>query len=340
MKICVIAATFSLSGVPLAQFKLAKALSKMGHTVELVYGDISGKNKLPKFPGIKVKCLFKKKVSHMLFDLNKIIKDNKYEIIFSAGDHLNIFVLISAIILNSNVKISCSSRVTPYDVYSDFPFTKGWIIKIFMKLLIKRADVLSCVSRDMVKQYRKVLNIKKHVCIYNIVKDDESTALMSEKVSDKWLIEKKDPIIIAAGALEKWKGFEDLILAFNLLLKKKKAKLIILGNGSLYDKLNNLVNELKISDHVLFKGYVLNPLKYFSKSNIFALSSHVEGMPNVLIEAMMAGCTPVATDCETGPREILKNETYGYLVKVKNPYSIYQGLMKAIYRPISKKKTL
>lgn len=200
---------------------------------------------------------------------------------------------------------------------------------------MNRANVLSCVSKDMVNQYREVLGSTKHVCIYNIVRDSESFLLMKENVEDEWLTKKKDPIIIAAGTLEKWKGFDDLIRGFSLLLNHKKAKLIILGEGTLYFKLKSLVSELKIEDHVLFKGNVKNPLKYFSKADIFALSSHVEGMPNVLVEAMMAGCTPVATDCDTGPREILKNGKYGYLVKVKDPISISQGLYEALNKPIS-----
>ena len=78
----------------------------------------------------------------------------------------------------------------------------------------------------------------------------------------------------------------------------------------MYNHLNTLINRLNIEEHVLLKGNVNNPLKYFNKADVFALSSHVEGMPNVLIEAMMAGCTPVATDCKTGPREILKDSSF------------------------------
>ena len=48
---------------------------------------------------------------------------------------------------------------------------------------------------------------------------------------------------------------------------------------------------------------VINVLKYFKNSDIFVLSSRVEGMPNVMIEAMMCGCTIVATNCKTGPRK-------------------------------------
>ena len=84
---------------------------------------------------------------------------------------------------------------------------------------------------------------------------------------------------------------------------------------------------------------VMNTLKYFYNSNIFVLSSRLEGMPNVMIEAMMCGCTIVATDCPTGPREILGKNEYGYLAKVNNPNDLSTNIMKAIKKKISTKKT-
>jgi glycosyltransferase involved in cell wall biosynthesis len=59
-------------------------------------------------------------------------------------------------------------------------------------------------------------------------------------------------------------------------------------------------------------------------------------MPNALVEAMMCSCTPVATDCPTGPRELLQDGKYGYLVAVGDPVAIAAGIEKALDRPIPK----
>ena len=64
------------------------------------------------------------------------------------------------------------------------------------------------------------------------------------------------------------------------------------------------------------------------------MSSYVEGLPNVLVEAMMCGCTPVSTDCPTGPREVLQNEKYGYLVPMHDPKAMAEGIKKALENPI------
>ena len=141
--------------------------------------------------------------------------------------------------------------------------------------------------------------------------------------------------LIAAGKLAKWKGFDYLLRACKELKNKKiNFKLIILGDGPEKKNLNELSKELKIDNNVNFLGYVKNPLKYFKKSDIFILSSLVEGMPNVLIEAMMCDCTIVSTDCETGPKEILHSGKYGYLVPTKNEKELANGIIQAILKPI------
>lgn len=337
MKICVIAARFGLSGVPLAQFKLARALSRAGHEVELIYGFINPGNKIPNSDSFKISILNKKRVLMMILDLITIVKKKNFNVIFSAGDHLNVMVLLSAIITKSKIKISCSSRVTPFDVYSNFLFSKKWIFKQIMKIVMFRANVLSCVSKDMVNQYKQVFKFSKHICIYNIVKDKYSITKIYEDIDEEWLLNKVDPVIVSAGMLEPWKGNDVLIIAFKKLLIFKKAKLIILGDGSMRKNLEKLITKLELNNYVKLKGNVENPLKYFSRSDVFVLSSHVEGMPNALIEAMMSGCTPVSTNCDTGPREVLVNEKYGYLVPVKDPDALCEGLLKGLNNPINKK---
>jgi len=111
--------------------------------------------------------------------------------------------------------------------------------------------------------------------------------------------------------------------------------LTILGGGPLKQELNELIKELSLEDVVKLQGYVTNPLKYFSNSNIFVLSSYVEGLPNVLVEAMMCGCTPVSTDCPTGPSEVLKGGLYGYLTPVGDIDSMASSIINALQKPIS-----
>lgn len=334
MKISVIAARYAISGVPLAQLRFARALAASGHNVDFIIGFVNPGYSLPEVDGINVCVLNKQRVMGMLMPLIRYFKEQNPDVVFSAGDHLNVVVLLAALISGSKAKISCSSRVTPFDTYSNVLFTKRWVLKIFMRAVMPRANALTCVSKDMVDQYRLVFKSPPHVCIYNIIGDNHSQKKLNEAVDEEWFTEKSEPILVAAGSLVPWKGFSDLIRAMRALLNTRRAKLIILGDGPLRAELQALIKELDLGHAVKLLGYVDNPLKYFSRADIFVLSSHVEGMPNVLVEAMMCGCTPVSTNCPTGPRELLLDGKYGYLVPVSDPIAMAAGIEKAIDHPI------
>lgn len=336
LKICIVTPLFAISGVPLAQIRFARAFADKGCDVDLIVGYIAPKYNFPDISNVRLFHLNKKQVRGILLPLINYLKQNKPDIIFSAEDHLNVITLLAVIFSGSQTKVSCSSRVTPFDTYSNIPFSKGWILKQLMRMVMPRANVLTCVSKDMVEQYKTVFKSAPHVCVYNIVNNQQAQQRLHEPVEDEWFLTKNEPLLIAAGTLAPWKGFSDLIRAMKELIKSQKAKLVILGDGPMRVELQTLIDELELNSVIKLFGYVENPLKYFSHADIFVLSSHVEGLPNVLVEAMMCGCTPVSTDCPTGPREVLQDGKYGYLVPAKNPSAMVEGIKKAIASPIPK----
>ncbi len=334
MKIAVVTPRFALSGVPLAQVRFARALARRGHSVKLIVGFVDPDYELPRTTDIEIEVWGLPKVRSMLIPLIGYMRDEHPDIIFSAEDHLNTVVLIAALFTRTRAKISGSSRVTPFDTYSKTPFTKRWFLKHLNQLVLLRADVLTCVSKDMVSQYKSIFRNPPHVCVYNIVDDSNSRARMHETVEHPWLTEKSYPVLIAAGRLAPWKGFGDLIQAMSLLVRKRSVRLLILGDGPQRAELQLRIDAEGIRDNVELVGYVENPLKYFSRADVFVLSSLVEGLPNVLVEAMMCGCTPVATDCPTGPREVLQGGLYGYLVPVGDPDAMAAAIESALDNPI------
>ena len=336
MKITVVSPLFAIAGVPLAQLRFARTLASRGHEVKLVFGHIDSTFSLPEVAGFSIVNLKCRNVRSMLLPLMRFLKTEQPEIIFSAEDHLNAIVIMAVIVSGSKVRISGSSRVTPFDTYSTQPFTKGWILKQVMRALMWRADVLTCVSRDMVTQYRQVFRYSKHICVYNIIADPEFKERAAEPVIHPWFDNSNpySPTLIAAGRLAPWKGFGDLIDAIALVRNHCSVRLLILGDGPLRGELQEKIDSRGLTECIQLVGYVENPLKYFSRADIFVLSSHVEGLPNVLVEAMLCGCTPVATDCPTGPREVLDDGKFGYLVRPHDPGSIAEGILKALDAPI------
>ena len=333
-----------INGPSLAQLRLSKAFAQRGYHVDILFLKRYYKYSLNRY---KIKNLrfinFNKNRSlELILPLAWYLFKKKPNIVFSAGDHLNLVSIISCLISFSKCKLSLSSRVSPYDTYKNKSksvfnsFFKSRLLYFLFKYLNWRADLLSCVSKDMVKQYKKIFKIHKHICIYNIISNSRISRSVSRNNERSDTYGKKKISIIAAGKLAPWKGFHDLICSFALVKKKYSVNLTILGDGEEKTNLKNLVNKLGLNTCVRMPGYVENPLEYFARSNIFVLSSYIEGMPNVLIEAISCGCTPVASRCKTGPEEIIKNGVNGYLYPVGNIKKLSNQIVAAINKPIKK----
>ena len=337
MKIALITPIYAIAGVPLAQIRTAKALAARGHDVDLILGRVPDHLTLPEVKGVNVIVMDCPNVRRMAIPLWKYFRNVRPDIVFSAEDHLTAIVLLAALTARSKAKITGSSRVIPSDrqAYSTGVFSKGWLLKMTMKVVMHRADALTCVSKDMVEHYQQIFPNAPHVAVYNIIVDSATTARMLEPVDHEWLLDKKSPVIVSAGTFTERKGFTDLIEALSLS-RSKDAKLILLGEGPLRGDLEQQARDLGIAERVSLPGNVDNPLKYFYRADVFVLSSYAEGLPNVLIEAMACGCTPVATDCPTGPREVLMNDKYGYLVPMRDPRSMAEGIDSALAKPIDK----
>lgn len=342
MKICVAASVFSRTGVPLAQLRFARALAEKGHTVDFIVGGIDVRYPDTEYPvvsGVNVIALDQTKVRNMLAPICSYLRKAKPDVIFSAEDHFNGVFLVAAIITGSKAKISGSSRVPPSDSYSNIIFSKRWFNKLFTRAVMWRANALTCVSDDMVDDYRHFFGMSTlHVGVHNIIVDKQSKSRMLEPVEHEWMIGRDFPLLVAAGTLTTRKGFADLINAMSHVSRQKRARLLILGEGPLRKELQDQINSLGLSDIVRLHGLVDNPLKYFARSDIFVLSSYAEGLPNVLVEAMMCGCTPVATDCRTGPREVIDNDKYGYLVPVGDHLAMARAIESAIDKPVPKER--
>lgn len=129
----------------------------------------------------------------------------------------------------------------------------------------------------------------------------------------------KKNLILAAGRLEKEKGFDLLISCIPEVLKHIDCYLKIYGSGSMRDKLNEIIKENNLNQYVELSGEDNSLFENNSDAALFVLSSYTEGMPNVLIEAMMCGIPCIATDCTSGgPHFLLGDGRAGYLIDVGN----------------------
>jgi len=105
---------------------------------------------------------------------------------------------------------------------------------------------------------------------------------------------------------------------------------MILGEGAERAALEALVARHGLGSHVTLPGWVVNPYPLLMRSQLFVLSSRWEGLPTVLIEALFCGLPVVATDCPSGPDEILEGGRYGALVPVGNVDALAAAILRAL----------
>ena len=110
---------------------------------------------------------------------------------------------------------------------------------------------------------------------------------------------------------------------------------LIAGDGPEKDNLKSLIQEYHLQDNVILLGEVQNTESLYRNTDLFVLSSDYEGFGMVLVEALGYGKTIVATDCESGPREILGHSEYGYLSPTDNPERLAESIYKAYLNQLS-----
>ena len=105
-------------------------------------------------------------------------------------------------------------------------------------------------------------------------------------------------------------------------LKKIKNKIafhaVIIGEGPLRKKLENYVYENNLKKHVTFENFKSNLYPFIKQSELFILSSKYEGLPNVILEAIVLKKFVISSECPTGPKEILLNGKGGFLFRVED----------------------
>lgn len=211
------------------------------------------------------------------------------------------------------------------------------LVPYFMRLLYPRADLVAGVSAGVAEDLQHQLKLKKTVeVLHNPVVNEDLIARSQANLDHPWFADNTPPVFLAVGRLNPQKDFSNLLNAFAKVRKQKQARLVILGEGEERQKLTKLVEDLGISEDVLMPGFVENPYAFMTKANCFVLSSRNEGLPTVLIEAMACGCPVVATDCPSGPDEILDRGKYGSLVSVKNSEALSRAMLETLANPLSK----
>ena len=209
-----------------------------------------------------------------------------------------------------------------------------WILRLSTMISYRLADHRVGVSQGVIEDMASVSLMPKNafVKIYNPMRSFPKLVDEDCKVANSVWNANSGARLLSVGSFKSVKNHQLLIRAFSKM-EDQRASLLLLGDGELRPDLEKLAIQLGVRERVVFYGFCSNPAPFYATADLLVLTSLHEGFGNVIVEALSFGTQVVATDCPTGPREILDGGLYGELVKVDD----VDGLVSAIELSLASK---
>ncbi|NSW51295.1 MAG: glycosyltransferase [Anaerolineae bacterium] len=320
-------------GAERVMLNLAEGLANTpGYTVTLVL--CAAAQSEPRYPVssmINKLALNHRHVFASIPDLVRLLRREQYDVLLTALEHTTAAVYVAKILSGS---ISALFPTVHNTLSRTLRGSKCWqdrLLWYVSRAIYRRLHFLGAVSKGAAEDLHQQMGIAfDHIRVLPNPVLREGT---SQGPLDYGL--PKDALV-AIGRLEHAKGFDVLIRAYAQLANEIEEPLVIFGEGSQREDLSGLICRLGLEGRVLMPGYLPNAAACLTQAKLFILSSRVEGLPTVLIEALAAGAPIVAADCPSGPREILDNGRYGVLVPPEDAAALAEGMRQqmATGRPV------
>ena len=217
-----------------------------------------------------------------------------------------------------------------------FHFYKGasqiaWMLYYPIEKFCSRfTDVLITINSEDY-QLAQGLHAKEVVYVPGVGVDTEAFQNVKVDTHEKRLefgISDEDFLFISVGELSKRKNHETAIRALSQI-RDTSVKYLIVGCGPLEHDLKQLVNELGMTDRIVFAGYRSDIKELLHTADAFVFPSRQEGLPVALMEAMAVGM-PVVCSRIRGNVDLIEDGKGGYLYHPVDVDGFAVGMKKII----------
>lgn len=304
MKICVLKESLGIGGTERSAANISKVLNKENEVLLALY---DGSNIKYSYGGELVDFHLPPNASFFGKVLNTFLRDIKLRKLIKQ-EHIDVLYTFTGI-CNRQTRY----KYNTVKIISSRDFGGLRDLHPQYSAALKNSDAMIFNS-----EYSKQFYLSKYpkdtdkvFSLYNYINVEDINDQAREPVDAEYIdfLSKHKHTVVSVGRFCKEKGFEYLIEAFDQSRKENpETGLVLVGDGDYKSKYIEMIERLKLEDHVYFTGFQTNPYKYMKKSSLFVLSSLSEGFPNVLAEAMSLGLPVISTNCYSGPAEILRND--------------------------------
>jgi glycosyltransferase involved in cell wall biosynthesis len=314
-------------GAQRSMLKLAGGMAARGHKVDLVLACAQGPFLAEVPASVRLIDLKARRVMTSLPGLVRYLRRERPDALLSVlhANPVAIWARRQAgvptrLVVSERNTLSCAVRSVSDLRMSLMPQLARWFYPW--------ADSIVTVSKGVADDLAHLTRIPREriQVIYNPIVTPELRVRARAPLEHPWFGKDEPPVVLAVGRLVEQKDFPTLIRAFAQVRRTHKSRLLILGEGEERPALEALARQLGLEDGISLPGFVGNPYPYMSQASVFVLSSRWEGLPGALIEALYCGAPVVATDCPSGPREILAEGKYGRLVPIGDVNALAQSI--------------
>jgi glycosyltransferase involved in cell wall biosynthesis len=313
---------------------LANGLADRGVRVDLVLADARGPYLREVKPAVRTIALGGGGVARNLPALVGYLRRERPQVLVSTLPHASVVALVARSLSGGRLPVVIREANTPQERPLTWSSPKSRLAAWLMQRWYRRADGVIAVSAGVADAVEQVMGVprEKIATLYNPVVTPEMHDLASEDPRHPWL-EDEVPVVLAVGSLTPRKDYPTLVRAFAQLRARMPARLLVLGEGPERPRIEALATELGVASELELLGFRDNPYAYMARADVFAASSRLEGLPGALVQALACGCPAVATDCPSGPAEVLEGGALGELVPVGDANAMADALERTLRNP-------
>ena len=317
-------------GAQRAAIKLVAGFAERGLRVDLVLANRQGPLVDDVDPTVRVVDLAAGRLVKAVPALSRYLRREQPRTLVSFLTHANVAAIAACAMARVETRVMVVEQNTVTRVRSQLK--RDALLPSLVRRSYPYADHVVAVSKGVANDLIANLGIPqlKVSVIPNPVVDNDLMRMAMDAPNHPWFDDRSVPVFVAAGRLNKQKDFATLLRAFDALRQKRRARLMIMGEGEERRRLETLIARLGLIDLVALPGYFSNPYAVMNRGAAFVLSSRWEGLPTVIIEAMACGCPIVATDCPSGPREILDGGRFGKLVPIADSDALCSAMQEVL----------
>jgi glycosyltransferase involved in cell wall biosynthesis len=244
--------------------------------------------------------------------LRALFRSSEFDVVVSFMDKVNVLVLLAT--LGLGVPVIVSEQIDPRKD------SVGRVTAGLRRVVYPSARAVVVQTAGISQWARRIVRKERIYVIPSPISEQFLGSRESNGTS-------AHHTVVAMGRMEPQKGFDRLLTAFAKCAgRHPEWTLRIVGEGTERPRLYALVVKLGLESRVRLDTVTKEPEKVLRDSDLFVLSSRYEGFPNVLLEAMACGLPVISFDCQTGPREMIRDGIDGVLV----PPDDVEALAKAM----------